>query len=241
MVRGHRRSGEEGHGHPRRAHDGAAVQREGPLPALVRQRRLLLHRHHDERRDHLRSRSGDRRRGPPADRHRALPDDPTSPRARRRQHRSRGDLRPRHGRVPAERHPPGLARRLVLGARTGLGAVRVRDGLRPFPGRTLPRHRRALRGLLPGSDRGRRHPSERLGGTGSAASLRILCGRDRGQRSVAACRPHRGSGSSRSLSRCDARDPEQALVTRIPGDRRSRLGGDPAPRRLPRASRARRG
>ena len=71
----------------------------------------------------------------------------------------------------------------------------------PFPGRTLPRHRRALRGLLPGSNRGRRHPSERLGGTRSAASLRILCGRDRGQRSVAACRPHRGSGSSRPLSR----------------------------------------
>ena len=82
LVRGDGRSGQVGHGRPRRTDDGPAVQREGPLPALVRLRRLVLHRHHDERRDHLRSRSGDGRRGPPADRHRALPDHPTSPRAR---------------------------------------------------------------------------------------------------------------------------------------------------------------
>ncbi len=82
MVRGDGRSGQEGHGRPRRAHDGAAVQREGPLPALVRRRGLVLHRHHDERRDHLRSRPRDGRRGPPADRHRALPDHAPPPRAR---------------------------------------------------------------------------------------------------------------------------------------------------------------
>ena len=40
----------------------------------------------------------------------------------------------------------------------------------------------------------RHRASERLGGTGSAASLRILCGRDRGERPVATGRPHRRSG-----------------------------------------------
>ena len=66
-----------------------------------------VHRHHDERRDHLRSGPRDGRRGPAADRHRALPDHPAAPGSRRRQHRARGDLRPRDRRVPAQRTHQG--------------------------------------------------------------------------------------------------------------------------------------
>ena len=61
----------------------------------------------------------------------------------------------------------------------------------PVRRRTLPRHRGALRRLLPGSDRRSRRATQRLGGAGSAASVRIVGRRDRGQRPVATGRPHR--------------------------------------------------
>ena len=67
----------------------------------------------------------------------------------------------------------GWRRRFVVGARAGVGAVRVRDRLRPLRRRTLPRHRGALRRLLPRSHRRRHRAAQRLGGAGSAASLRI--------------------------------------------------------------------
>ena len=57
--------------------------------------------------------------------HRALPDDAALPGARRRQHRPRGHFRPRDRRVLARGDAPGLARRFVVGARTGLGALRI--------------------------------------------------------------------------------------------------------------------
>ena len=74
---------------------------------------------------------------PAAHRQPALPDDPPLPGARRRQHRRTRASSTRNRRVPAPEHPPGLARRFVLGARAGLGAVWLRHGLRASP--AMPR------------------------------------------------------------------------------------------------------
>ena len=67
-----------------------------------------------------------------------LPDHPPLPGAGRRQHLARGHLRPRDGRVSPPDHPPGLARRLLLGARAWLVALRLRHRVRPDRGRPLP-------------------------------------------------------------------------------------------------------
>ena len=95
LVRPDRRSRAQTGRDRSRADDGAALPREGPVPALVCRGRQPLHRHHDERRHHLLRRAADRRRGPAPQGDGALPDDAQVSRPRRRQHIARGDLR--HG------------------------------------------------------------------------------------------------------------------------------------------------
>ncbi len=98
----------------------------------------------------------DRRHRARADRRRPLPDVAAAPRTRRRQRLPRGHLRPGHRRVPASRRPSRDTRdRRLVGARAGLGAVRLRHRLPLHRRPPLPRHRAGVRRLLHRADRRR--------------------------------------------------------------------------------------
>ena len=93
----------------------------------------------------------------------AQPDHPTLSRPGRRQHIARRAVRPGDGRVHPAEHAPGLARRFVLGARPGLGAVRFRNGVRLHARCPVPADRRGVRGVLHREHARSRRAAQRLG------------------------------------------------------------------------------
>ena len=115
-------------------HAGAAVQPEGAVPPLVRRAREPVHRHHDERADHLLRGPRDRRPGPLRPGRRPLPDDRADARPARRLDGPRGDLRPRRPASSSARRPTRACGRLGLDPRPGLVALRLRHGLSPTRG-----------------------------------------------------------------------------------------------------------
>ena len=113
----------------RRADPGPAVQSRGAVPPLVRGAREPVHRHHDERADHLLRRPRDRRPGALRPGRRPLPDhraDPGPPRRRRR--RTRGSStstparssasRPIRGSAPTRTGPAAWPGRSTASARS---------------------------------------------------------------------------------------------------------------------------
>ena len=110
---------------------GLAVQSSGAVPPLVRRAREPVHRHHDERADHLLRRARDRRPRPVRPGRRPLPDHRADARPPRRLDGARGDLRPRDRRVPAADDPSGPA-------------APIRPGRAGWPGRSTASARSSL-------------------------------------------------------------------------------------------------
>ena len=173
-----------------------------------------VHRHHDERR---RSSSTPRSRPATA----TCCGSPTEHCLTTRRYLVRGDgsdvarghLRPRDRRVPAPDDPSGLARRRLLGARAGLGALRLRHRLplhrRPSASWTPPQRcadfyieRTPATRLVPPNDWEEPDPIQ---------PVRKLGRGDRRRRALAAGRAGPATRSRPRLRRLRADDPRHAL------------------------------
>ncbi len=145
LVRGDRRRVQEAGRRDRRPDPRPPVPGEGAVSLLVHRAGEPVHRHHDERADHLLRGEGDRRRETFRTRQGALPDHGADDHPGQRQHRPRRNLRHQHRRVPPSEHPSGTFLRIRLDPRAGLVALRVRHRLHLHqrPGR--PRRRRTQR------------------------------------------------------------------------------------------------
>ena len=124
------------------------------------------------------------------------------------------------GRVPAPDHPSGLARRLLLGARAWLVALRLRHGVRPDGGCPLPQDQPGQRLVLHGKHAERRCAAQRLGGAGVPEPARKLGRGHQRQRPDPAFATGRRSDAGQAVQRLRPPDRRYADRTGIPRHRR---------------------
>ena len=162
-------------------------------------------------------------------RHAALPDHPARAGARRRLDRARRTVRSGNRRVPAADHPAGIPRRFLLVARAGVGALRLRYGVRVHPRRALLRTAEACADFyiatrpadgVPPWDFDA--PAESRGLVDTSAAAIAASG-------LLQLADIAGDNAYRNSARAHPHHPLRAL----PGGRRSRLGGHSEGRRVP--------